>query len=126
VCHKATQTLNKYDYLQQDRYTTSPISAIHHRIYVRARMDCGGNVRPAGTACYNRRPLFRTKEEPMKYHPLSRCFVILLLLSFGLSGCGGGGEDDGDDAEERSSETTDQDEATEGEEAGEGEEEGES
>jgi len=57
-----------------------------------------------GIAFRNRKRLFKTKEEKMKNQLLSRWLLIMLMLSFALSGCGGGNEEEGDETEGRSSE----------------------
>jgi hypothetical protein len=84
--------------------------------------DNDGTSRPTDITFKNQNQLFKTKEEKMKYHPLSRRLVILLLLlSFALYGCGGGEEDDSDETEGRSSEIISEDEETENENEGEDE-----
>lgn len=84
--------------------------------------DSDWTSRPTDITFKNQNQLFKTKEEKMKYHPLSRRLVILLLLlSFALSGCGGGDEDDSDETEGRSSEIISQGEEAETENKGEDE-----
>ena len=77
--------------------------------------------RPTDITFKNKNQLFKTKEEKMKNYPLPRwLLIILLLMTFTLSGCGGSDEDDGDASEGRSSEIIGESEEAETED-GEGE-----